>query len=83
MVVVIANSEGLSEPANPRSLARAFAVRKNNVGLDEASDKEPHRWSFWVAVHVCLKDLKVHSLNVPFLRRRPNHFVSKKSVSNS
>ena len=40
------------------------------IEVYEASDKEPHLWSFWVAVHACLKDFKLCHTKIPFLMRR-------------
>ena len=34
--------------------------------LAEASDKEPHLWPFWVAVHMCLNDDKLDNAKVNF-----------------
>ena len=38
VLITLAVSEGSGEPAHPRSLARAFAVRSHKVEVDEGSD---------------------------------------------
>ena len=44
------------------------------MGQEVASDKEPHIWPFWVAVHTG-RDHKPHDSKVPFLMRRLNYGV--------
>ena len=50
------------------SYSLGCSLRKYKV-LTEASDREPHLWPFWVAVHAYLNDHKTHNAKVPFLMR--------------
>ena len=56
VLIAYATREGLDEPVQPRSLARAFTVRTHKLwkqmkGLTKQSDIKPH----WIAAHAPLK----------------------------
>ena len=57
ILITYANSEGSDEPAHPRILARAFAVRSHYTEkLEQASDKELEIWLHWIAAHARWKE---------------------------
>ena len=52
-----ATSDGSSDPAHPRSLTRAFAVRTHEVWeVDEGSDHKSGIQLHWMAAHARLKN---------------------------
>ena len=68
VLITLANNEGSGEHVHPRSLARAFAVRAQEI-WKQTNGPTKNRTSrhHWMAAHVCLKnefteDEKYHNL---------------------
>ena len=52
-----------------QSLQSLRCSHKQYMELEEPSYSESHFWSYWVAAHARLKDLKPHATKVAFLMR--------------
>ena len=67
VLITKATVEGSGEPAQSRQSLRSSLTQY--MGLEKASDKEPHILPFWVAVHAGLKDHRPRDPKAPFLMR--------------